>query len=202
MNAIAVGPLSRAFTMSLPASLDAIFIRRFLTTWYETFCLRSSRRIAPSSETLRPRYSETIIAVLDRVSSVKAATVSRLASVGIGSSFRVNGLASGGSARRCFLRSPLRTFRCVREPACAGFGPRKRLDLPALEAPVANNPIGLPYAQPARPGVHRFPDLPLGIASDGPNTRRPCDGVRHRGAATALVGAHVPASAWGQLWSA
>ena len=101
---------------------------RFLTTRYDTFCLRSERRISAISLTLRPRYSETMSVALEESSSFSAATVSRLASVGMG---YLPGLARNRRATGAPIRpaagSTLRRSTCVRRVAPPVLG---RLVLP------------------------------------------------------------------------
>src|SRR6185295_4442049 len=82
-NAIAVGPISSGPRASPIVSAAAIRSRRFLTTRYDTSCLRRARRISAISLTVRPRYSETISVLLPARAWRSSATVSRLASVGI-----------------------------------------------------------------------------------------------------------------------
>ena len=153
----------------MPASAAAIFISRFLTTWYVTFCLRRFRRISPSSETLRPRYSETIIAVA-------------------GPSFlgqRGDGLPLGLGRHVCLLsestasasaaaRRVLAQVSAARSRRAAGGAPIRRAD---------------GFAR-SRSAVSPGP----GDAA-APEPRRPCDGLRHRGAPTRAGGGLVPASA-------
>ena len=59
-KAIAVGPMRSGPRASPIVSWAAIRMRRFLTTRYDTSCLRRARRISAISLTVRPRYSETI----------------------------------------------------------------------------------------------------------------------------------------------
>src|ERR1035437_5694867 len=178
MKAIAVGPVSRELIASFPASVAARFISRFLTTWYVTFCWRRLRRIAPSSETLRPRYSETIIAELDRASSVSSAMVSRLASVGMCTSrSRWPRLGRGFSAPDTVAHS-----RCATagpdQPADPDLARRLRL----LGARFGIAAFALEETQ--RVSRRGSCGGPIASSSRGvlaPKRRNPCDGFRQQG---------------------
>src|ERR1035437_2452603 len=184
-NATAVGPWSRGSMASDPASRAAINISRFLTTWYVTFCLRRFRRISPNSETLRPRYSETIIAVADRHSSVSSAMVSLLASVGIG--YLPESRASPG---RPIPSSP---------PALHAHAPAGALAAVLVGASVwPRRGFGLRLLVSVSTARSRRAAVGCGFDRTGQETTAPLTACRHRGAPTLADGGLVPASAWSE----
>ena len=165
-NAIAVGPSRIGDSASSAVSFAAIRISRFLTTRYDTSCLRSERRISAISLTLRPRYSETISVVLQESSSFSAATVSRLASVGMGT--------SRGTARS-------------RRAAVAPIRPRGRFAPATVHLRLQG---GATRVREARPASACSPSSPgaIPVRCGGSSPDRPAPGSRRGPRAQAVLG--------------